>query len=415
MREAEWSPPWRGPVQTRTHYGAIVGPDGELQGCQVIAEDVSEERSLREQLHQAQKLEAVARLAGGVAHDFNNYLTSILGFSELLLTQNDAEEDPGGPLEQIHEAALRSAAVTRQLLAFSRTQVIQPRVLEVGPLVGALNELLQRLVGEDVELVFRLHEAGLRVRMDPAQLEQVVVNLVVNARDAMAGAGQVEVEVAPGADAEREVRVSVSDTGEGIDAEIQPQIFDPFFTTKEAGKGTGLGLATVHGIVEGASGRIELESTPGEGTTFHILLPRVYDPVEEELEAPPTALVRRKGIQVLVVDDEAGVRTLIRQVLEQVGHSVREAATGPEALDLVSREALEPALLVTDVVMPKMSGVELSQQLGERLPGLRMLFLSGYSDRQEIEEIQRSKAPFLSKPFTPVELAIAVEKALQGP
>ena len=411
LLEPKWVTPRGRELELRIHYSPVPDAQGEVVGCQALVEDITEEHSLRSQLHQAQKLEAVARLAGGVAHDFNNYLTSILGFSELLLEAEEDAPPERASLEVIHDAATRSANVARQLLAFSRSQTVQPRVFAIGPVVERMGNLLGRMVGEDVSLAIRSSDADLRVRMDPTQLEQVLANLVVNARDAMPKGGRIEITVEGGRASAEEVVLSVTDTGEGMDLETQERIFDPFFTTKEIGKGTGLGLATVHGVVEQSGGRVEVTSTPGQGTTFRILLPRTLEEAAEPTAA--AASPKATSARVLVVDDDEGVRTLLCRVLRKAGHEVEEACSGHDALERTTDPSHPLDLLVSDVVMPEMSGLTLRKRLAERFPRMRALYVSGYTERDELEEIARSKDQMLAKPFTAVQLVAAVQRSLE--
>jgi PAS domain S-box-containing protein len=350
--------------------------------------NVTEPRRLEAELRQSQKMEAVGRLAGGIAHDFNNLLTVISGRSDLLLHRLRADDPVRKDVELIKRVGERAATLTRQLLAFSRKQVLQTRVLALNAVVADLEPMLQRLIGEDIELVTTIAPAVGRVQADPAQIEQVILNLVVNARDAMPSGGRltiglanVEVDAAfvtahPSATEGPHVMLAVSDTGSGIPPEVQPRIFEPFFTTKEPGRGTGLGLAMVYGIVKQHEGTIVVDSEAGRGTTFRVYLRRVEAPVTGELM--PSALKPTVGSgTILLVEDEDDVRDLAREILAGDGFTVLEAATPGEALRAVERHPAVIQLVVTDVVMPEMSGRELAVRLQERRPDIKVLYISG--------------------------------------
>jgi PAS domain S-box-containing protein len=389
----------------------------------VLLEDVTEQRRLEEQLRQAQKMEAVGRLAGGVAHDFNNLLTVILGYSDLLL-KSAALGEARESLQQVHKAAQRAAELTRQLLAFGRKTMLAPRVLDVNDLVRDLERLLGRLLGEDVTLTTRLAPELGAVKADPGQLQQVLLNLAVNARDAMPQGGTLtlrtadvelderyarrHLEVQPG----RYVLLEITDTGCGMSPEVQARVFEPFFTTKEVGKGTGLGLAVVHGIIKQAGGHIEVESTAGQGTTFRVYLPRVEEPAAPSPGPPAEAIVRT----VLLVEDEEVVRAYARTVLAQHGYAVLEASDGAEALRRAEEHAGPIDLLVTDVVMPGLGGREVHQHLiGGPYPGLPVLYLSGYTEDEVLRRgVREEEEAFLGKPFTPAALLEKV-RAVLGP
>jgi len=382
--------------------------------------------SLELQLQQAQKMEAVGRLAGGVAHDFNNLLTVITGRAHMLLSRLKPGEPLHRDVELIQKTSQRAVALTSQLLAFSRKQVVQPRVLELGPLVGEMAPLLQRMIGEDLELSVEPVEGSGRVRIDPGQMQQVLMNLTVNARDAMPGGGRVTVSI-------RDVDVSettalsranlppgpyvvlaVSDTGTGMSAETAAHIFEPFFTTKEQGRGTGLGLSTVYGIVEQSHGHIEVQSEVGRGSTFTIYLPRVEEPVAGR-PAETGRRLRTTARTVLVVDDEPEVLELATEILRRVGYSVLEAPDGAAALEVARRHEGEIHLLVTDMVMPGMSGRDLAEQLGALRAGLRVLYISGYvQDAAARVALASERSAFVAKPFTP-ELLIDRVRELLAP
>jgi PAS domain S-box-containing protein len=376
-----------------------------------------------EQLRQAQRLEAVGRLAGGIAHDFNTVLTAIMGYADLLADQLSADDPRQHDALEIRRAAERAAALTRQLLAFSRRQVLQPVVLDINNVVGSVDALLRRLIGDEVELAVACDPAVGRVLADPGQVEQVLMNLVVNARDAMPDGGRILVSTgvavvgedgfaqAVGPDPPgpgRYVTLSVSDTGQGIPPEILPHIFEPFFTTKPSGKGTGLGLATVYGIVKQSGGHIVVDTEPGRGTTFTIFLPETQS-AAPAAERPATAPAAR----VLLVEDETAIRILAAGILRRQGYEVLDAATAEEALAALDRgEAVD--LLLTDVVMPGMNGLELAEAALARRPEIKVVYMSGFS--QSLLQAHgggQRRAPFLPKPFTPAALVQTVRSVLE--
>jgi len=379
-----------------------------------------------EQVRQSQKMEAIGRLAGGVAHDFNNLLTVIRGHGELMLRKLTGDHPMRRNLLEIGLASERAAALTHQLLAFSRKQVLQPRILDLGEVVERMSTLLQRLIGEDVELVTRRRGDLGSVRADPAQMEQVIINLAVNARDAMPRGGQLTLELAnveldetfahshAGMTPGPYVVFSVTDTGHGMDEDTKARIFEPFFTTKEAGKGTGLGLPTVYGIVKQSGGFIWVYSEPGHGTTFKIHLPRV-DQAPERLSPRPGQAAAGQGTEtVLLVEDEDALRALLREVLESLGYRVLEAGLGAEALR-IAREHRGPIhVLLTDLVMPQMTGRELADRLSCLRPDLKVLFMSGYgvgaAPRQEIP----SDGAYIEKPFTADAMGGAIRALLDS-
>jgi PAS domain S-box-containing protein len=379
-------------------------------------------QAAEEQLRQSQKMDAIGRLAGGVAHDFNNLLSIITGRSELLLRQRQLEAVVRRDLELIHRTADRAASLTRQLLAFSRKQVLQPKVLDVNTVVANMGRMLRRVIGEDVDLVVVARPGLARVNADPGQLEQVILNLAVNARDAMPGGGRLTIEtadveldddyrkrhpvVAPG----RHIMLAVTDTGVGMDATVRERIFEPFFTTKEVGKGTGLGLSTVYGIVKQSGGTIWVYSEPGHGTTFKIYLPSVNEvPETEAAPIPP----RGGSETVLLCEDEPDLRELTREVLEEYGYRVIEARDGKEALEVAKGFGERIDLLLTDVVMPRMNGSELAATL-TRERGVRVLYMSGYTETSMVRGAAAPGAGFLQKPFSPVVLARAVRELLDA-
>jgi len=387
----------------------------------------AERARLTEELRQAQKIESLGRLAGGIAHDFNNLLTVILGHSQLILQELHEEDPLRENIDDIQEAATRAADLTRQLLAFSRRQLLHPRVLDLNASIAESTRMLRRLLGEDIELVTRLDGRARRVKADPGQLDQVIVNLAVNARDAMSGGGRLTIETRnvtiDDAGAQRHpsfrpgpyVLLAFSDTGSGMSAETLPHIFEPFFTTKEQGKGTGLGLAMVYGIVKQSDGWIWVDSEPGCGTTFRIYLPRVEEPVAEA--EPPAAIDHQRGNEtVLVVEDDESVRKLTCHALRKFGYEVLEAGNGGEALLLCEKREQPIPLLMTDVVMPGMSGPQLSARLKQLHPEMKVLYTSGYTDAAVVRHgLLNESLAFLQKPFTPTELASKVREVLDGP
>jgi two-component system, cell cycle sensor histidine kinase and response regulator CckA len=406
----------------------IAGRDGTRRHVLGVATDITERKQLEEQFRQAQKMEAVGRLAGGVAHDFNNLLTAILGSADLVLDGLG----PGGAereeVEEIRKAALRAADLTRQLLAFSRQQVFTPTVLSLNDVVANMNKLLRRLLGEDVELRTALAEDLASVKADPNQLEQVILNLAVNARDAMPGGGRLTIETQnielDEAYARRHlagqqgphVLLAVSDTGVGMDAETQTRIFEPFFTTKETGKGTGLGLATVYGIVRQSGGSIFVYSEPGKGATFKVYLPRVTEAVAPVAPAPAAPASVRGTETVLVVEDDATIRNIVRKVLTAQGYAVLTASDGHDAERVASAHAGAIDLLVTDVVMPGLNGRQVAERLVAKRKGLRVLYLSGYTDDAIVNHgVLDPGVAFLQKPFTPTVLARKVREVLESP
>jgi len=384
-------------------------------------------RDLEERHRQAQKMEAIGRLASGVAHDFNNLLTAILGSTDLLLEELPADHPGCLEAEETRKAALRAADLTRQLLAFSRQQVLAVRVLDINELVTNVEQMLRRIIREDVE-VRTVQAPGIgAVRADPGQLEQVLLNLAVNARDAMPHGGRLTIETAnadldetyatehavvtPG----RYVMFAVSDTGTGMDTATKARLFEPFFTTKEKGKGTGLGLATVYGIVKQSGGYIWVYSEPGQGTSMKVYLPRVEAPIEPISSPPPPSGSLRGSETILIVEDQDEVRKLTRRMLEARGYHVLVAASGADALRIADQAAGRIDLLLTDVIMPGMSGREVALLLGPAHPNMRVLFVSGYTDESIVHEgMLEPGLAFLQKPFTAEGLARKVREVLDA-
>ena len=401
----------------------------------MLANDITERKRAEEALHrseeqlrQALKMEAVGKLAGGVAHDFNNLLTAITGHSEMCLRRLTPDNSLYRHVEQIKKAGDRAAALTRQLLAFSRKQILQPEVLDLNHIVVELSKMLQRLIGEDIDLLMGLAADLGKVKADPNQLEQVLMNLVVNARDAMPKGGKLTIEtsnvhlseefadhhvsVPPG----HYVMLAVSDSGCGMDAETQARIFEPFFTTKEVGKGTGLGLATVYGIVKQSEGSIWVYSEVGRGTTFKIYLPSVEGHVKEVAAGIEDLELLRGAETVLVVEDEEVVREMATEILRESGYHVLEAKHANEALTLAAQYDGEIHLMLTDVVMPQMSGRDLAEQLTPLRPDMKVLYMSGYTDDAIVHHgVLEEGTAFIGKPFSIDALALKVRETLDAP
>jgi signal transduction histidine kinase len=402
--------------------------DGEPLGFATVQRDLRETRRLEERLRQAQKMEAIGRLAGGVAHDFNNLLSVILGCSYLLFDELPQGSATRGQVEEIHRAGERAAALTQQLLAFSRQQLLEPRVLDLNQVLHGMSQMLRRLLGEDVELKLLLDDRLGRILVDPSQMEQVILNLAVNARDAMPSGGKLSIftsnvsltptqaearDFAPG----DYVLLNVVDTGQGMDPATISRIFEPFFTTKGKGQGTGLGLATVLGIVEQSRGHVLVTSQPGRGTSFDIYLPcterGLLASVGPSAQLPPA---RARGDEtVLLVEDDPQVRTLMRTILQQSGYRVEDVGDPLEALALVESRAPRIDLLVTDVVMPRMSGRELASRLSDRVRQSKVLYVSGYAEdalgRHGVVDVDVS---LLRKPITPDALRRRVREVLDA-
>ncbi|MFI5182593.1 MAG: PAS domain S-box protein [Thermoanaerobaculia bacterium] len=415
-----------GSWRTLSIIGKPLPTEAGMAGLILNAQDLTERQQLEAQLRQAQKMEAVGRLAGGVAHDFNNLLTVIQGYGEVLQSSLARGDPNSAPVEEILKAAERAASLTRQLLAFSRKQVLLPRVVSLNDVVRNVDKMLRRLIGEDVELVISLGTALGSVKADPGQIEQVLMNLAVNARDAMPDGGRLTIEVA-NVDLDEEsakkpghpepgsyVMLAVSDTGVGMNAETLSHLFEPFFTTKGPGKGTGLGLATVYGIVKQSGGYVWASSVLGSGTTFRMHLPRVEG---EAAVAVPERVADAQGGQetILVVEDEAAVRRIAVSVLSSRGYTVLEAGSAIDGLDLAERHPERIDLLLTDVIMPGVSGHEMAERLVARRPGLKVLFMSGYVDDAIASHgVLEPGIHLLKKPFTPSSLAREVRSVLDG-
>jgi two-component system, cell cycle sensor histidine kinase and response regulator CckA len=386
--------------------------------------DIGERKRLEEQLMHAQKMEAVGRLAGGVAHDFNNMLTVISGYNRMIIDELSALDPLRGYAEEIQQAADRAAALTNQLLSFSRRQIMKPRVVNVNALLGQTEKMLRRLIGEDIELVLNLSGETGNIKADPNHIEQAIVNLAVNSRDAMPAGGRLIIEtgntqldesysrthigVKPG----DFVMIAVTDTGHGMDSATRRRIFEPFFTTKERGKGTGLGLATVYGMVKQTGGDIWVYSEPGNGTTFKLYFPRVGEAVSDSPVTAEAGTYQGSGT-VLVVEDEKSVRDLTVKLFTQLGYQVLSAASGQEALEISRAFGGELVLLATDVVMPGMSGPQVAEALLTNRPKMRVLYLSGYTENTVVDHgVVDAGVDFLSKPFTREMLGQKVREIL---
>lgn len=406
------------------HNTLLTNDKGDIIGTLSSGEDITENRRLEEQLFQSQKMEAIGRLAGGIAHDFNNALTAIMGYSDIIAKDAEVKDKHRSYIDEIKKSAERAATLTQQLLAFSRKQIMQPKVLNLNTMLKNTKNMLQRMIGEDI--TFRLQTATPidMIKVDPGKIEQVVINLAVNARDAMPNGGILEVETKnifldhafcemhKGADPGNYVLLSVHDTGKGIDNETMKHIFEPFFTTKEIGKGTGLGLATVYGIVRQSGGYIDVQSQEGSGTTVAIYLPRV-DKVPETVEKHESKVAEGKNETILFVEDDDMVRNMVAAVLEQYGYNVIEAENGSVAMKRCEQED-KIHLMITDVVMPGTSGPDLVRQIITMQPEMKVLYISGYTDDAIVHHgVLDENTPFLQKPFTPQKLALKVQELLE--
>jgi PAS domain S-box-containing protein len=394
---------------------------------QVFVRDITGKKRLEDQLRQSQKMEAVGRLAGGIAHDFNNLMTVITGYAETTMKRIGEPEKVKRALEEIGNAGLRATRLTRQLIAFSRKQILQPQILDLNRIVTNMNRMLRRLIGENIELITVPGEGLGKVKADPGQIEQVIVNLALNARDAMPKGGKLLVETMNAVLTESEIRehsdippgpyvkIVFRDNGVGMDPEIVSHIFEPYFTTKDVGKGSGLGLATVYGIIRQSGGDIRVRSEPGKGTTFTIWLPRTEEvssarePYELVVDAP------HGRETILVVEDEDPVRRMVRETLEDAGYTVLEASGGEEALELLSRNHDDIHLLLSDVVMPKIGGRALAARAASLYPEVKVMFMTGYVDADTgLRDNPFGWKPSIFKPFTPGELARKVRDVLDG-
>ncbi len=422
--DVEWSGRW-----FRCHVAPLLDARGDISGVVGAAVEITESRRLEAELIQSQKMECIGRLAGGIAHDFNNLLTSVLGYAELALLKLDQDPPPRHEIESIRDSGLRAAELTRQLLAFSRKQVTQPRILDLNSIVERFSPILRRTIGEDVELRLDLSPELACVRADRGQLEQILMNLVVNSRDAMPTGGIVTIRTANCEATEEEARVrpglkpgafvglSVVDTGVGMDAATQTHLFEPFFTTKELGRGTGLGLSTVYGIVKQSGGYIDVASSPGRGSRFEVLLPQVDAPADLNSSTTIPSIRDPKGVEtVLLVEDEQCLLLLAGRILTGGGYTVLTARDGVEALEVCRKHSGSIHLLLTDVVMPRMGGAELAREVRSLRPPCKVLFMSGYSgDHIASHGVLGPEVMLLEKPFTADALSAKVRKALDCP
>jgi two-component system cell cycle sensor histidine kinase/response regulator CckA len=413
-------------VWARVHVSVHRDSAGKAAHFIKVIEDITERRALEAQMRQASKMDAIGQLASGVAHDFNNLLSVILSYSEMLATDLKEGDPMRADLSEIRGAGLRAVALTRQLLAFSRQQVLEPQVVDLTEIVDGLKNMLRRLIGEDVELTTAGDSGLSKILVDPGQMEQVIVNLAVNARDAMPKGGKLTIETAAidleqsfvsehvGAKAGPNIMLAVTDTGVGMDKATQARMFEPFFTTKEVGKGTGLGLATVFGIIRQSGGMIWAYSEPGKGTTFKIYLPAASGDVSARVSKRPSEHPAVRGSEtILVAEDEESVRVLACTILRRHGYHVLEAQNGGDALLLCEQHGATIHLLLTDVVMPRMSGRQLAERLLTLRPKMKVLFMSGYTNDAVVRHgILDSTVAYLQKPITPQALARKVREAL---
>ncbi len=424
--EVRWKRKDDGAITVRLSGRSVAAADECDAALEIIAEDVTERRALEDQFRQAQKMEAVGRLAGGVAHDFNNLLMVVSGYTEVLLEQLRENDPLLAKVQAIQQAADRATTLTRQLLAFSRKQLLELKVVDVNAIVADMERLLRPLIGENIDLTTKLASNIGHTRADAGQLEQVIMNLVVNAKDAMPTGGRILIQTSEEElDAVRRehsliqpgsyILLSVSDTGTGMDKETQSRIFEPFFTTKEKGKGTGLGLSTVYGIVKQSGGYIFAHSELGSGSTFRIYLPKVADPPGQTGLAKHTQAPSGGSETVLLVEDEDSVRELVRETLQSKGYTVMEACDGINGMKVAETHDGKIDILITDVVMPGMSGRELAQRVSASRPTIKVLYLSGYTEDAIIHEgVLDPGTAFLQKPFTLQALARKVRDVLHG-
>ena len=408
--------------------GRVITDENQQPVClEILVEDVSRQRGMEHRLRHVQKMEAVGRLAGGIAHDFNNVLGVIFGYTSMLMDKLESDGTLYPLAAHISKAVERGATLTRQLLAFSRQQVLQPQVIDINSHLKGFEGLLRRVIGEDIRLSVVPRNSDLYLRADPDQLEQVIMNLVVNARDAMPSGGQLTIETAeisldeeychrnPEAKPGDYVMIAISDTGCGMDRETLARVFEPFFTTKEQGKGTGLGLATVYGIVKQSGGHVTVYSEVGHGTTFKILVPRSREKLAVTETTPPEAAAPGGAEVILLVEDEGSLRTVMKGYLQNKGYIVLDAADPEQAVEIAEKAAAAPDLLLTDVVLPQTSGVKLAQRLAAIYPQLRVLYISGYTADAIVHHGARNADfVFLSKPFSLDTLGRKVRYALDA-
>jgi two-component system, cell cycle sensor histidine kinase and response regulator CckA len=405
---------------------AILDGNGKVEKLVIVNRDITDRRRLEDQFRQAQKMEAVGRLSGGIAHDFNNLLGVIIGYGEILQEQLGSTEPYADSIQEILKAGTRASSLTRQLLAFSRQQVLEPKVLELNACISETEKMVKRIIGEDIELSTVLDPGLGRVKADQGQIEQVLLNLCVNARDAMPTGGKLTLATQNFEMDEAAIRsysypvkrgayilLTVTDSGTGMDSTTQTHIFEPFFSTKEKGKGTGLGLSTVYGIVKQSGGYIDVSSEPGHGAAFKIYLPRVDDEVALDVGRAKSIPSIQRHETILLVEDEASLRKLTRSPLQAVGYTVLDASDGTEALKISHDYAGEIHLLLTDIVMPGMNGRDLAEQITAQRPSMRVVYMSGYAGQSiGCAEVFSPNTWFLSKPFTREELGAKLREAL---
>jgi two-component system cell cycle sensor histidine kinase/response regulator CckA len=426
--EVEWKRKDGTPITVRCSGCSIKDENGEVAYIEVFAEDVTERRGLERQLRMAQKMEAVGRLSGGIAHDFNNLLGVIIGYSQVLKRTLGPQNPSFEHAEEIERASQRAVSLTRQLLAFSRQQVLEPVVLNLNTLVSDMEKMLPRLIGEDIALKLELDTSLSQVKADPGQIEQVILNLAVNARDAMPDGGKLLIQTAnvnldvaytrghPGSRPGSYVMLRVTDTGTGIDPEIQSQIFEPFFTTKDRDKGTGLGLATVYGVVKQSGGYIAVDSEKGKGASFSVYLPRLEQPVADSIPSPAAAPVNTRGTEtILLVEDADPLRKLAEMFLKESGYHILSAPDGQQALQTARQHPGPIDLLLTDVVMPGMNGRVLGERLASSQPKMKVLYMSGYTDSFIAGHgVLERGTHLLHKPFTQETLTRKVREVLDA-
>jgi PAS domain S-box-containing protein len=425
--EATWQRRDGTVITVRLTGRTLTDDQGVVQEFEFIAEDVTEQRSLEQELRQIQKIEAVGQLAGGIAHEFNNYLSIILGYSEFLIEEAGTNQSLRRGVAEIKAATQRAASLTGQLLAFSRKQVLEPAILDLNQVIREAHNLLRRLVPANIEIIPVLEPALGRVKADPGQIQQILINLALNARDAMPQGGKVIIETANaeldesycsqhlGVEPGTRVLLAIRDTGCGMNAETLSHMFEPFFTTKEQGKGTGLGLSTIYGIGKQSGGHIDVESSLGEGTVFRIYLPRAEAPVEQPEPTVPQTEEPGASETILVVEDEVTLRWLIRLSLERRGYRVLAAKDGTEAIEICQRNPSQIRLVLSDIMMPHVNGLQLRERAATLCPDAKFLFMSGYSEEIiEPENLLAHGCAFLEKPFLINELVVKVRELLEG-
>jgi two-component system cell cycle sensor histidine kinase/response regulator CckA len=400
-------------IAVRMHTAPMRDPDGRVTGAMALLEDLRETRKLEEQVRHSQKMEAIGRLAGGVAHDFNNLLSVMLGMTELLDMDRELRSESREHVEEIRRCAESARQITAQLLAFGRREVVQPRLEDLHETLRSDLQLLRRLIGDAVEIDIDLAPGPAWVRIDPAHFDQILLNLAVNARDAMPEGGRLRVTTRRFSEPDEPdlIELEIADSGTGIAAEVLPHVFEPFYTTKPQGQGTGLGLATVYGIVRAAGGSIEVDSEPGQGARFRVNFPLVNQDVPQPTPQRSRSSLPRGHECLLLVDDEPSVRRSTSKLLASLGYTIETVGSGEEALELLGRARID--LLLTDLAMPQMSGVQLAARIRERLPALPIVFMSGNLDSEQLRsEISEGQAVFLQKPVTLATLASCVRQVL---